>query len=155
MDNASGVGVLLELAQILIEHPLKNLDVHLLFTGAEEEGLIGASAFIKSNRTELNKEDIFLNIDSASDKKIFFSLDRRKEKTLSDAIKNAAKEQGEKISFLSPPGFLMDHLAFSFKGYRAAGLYTASKKALSIHTSRDNTCLLVRDQISLPGADTE
>ena len=45
----------------------------------------------------------------------------------------------------------MDHLAFSFKGYRAVSLYTASKKALSIHTSRDNTNLLDQGQIRKAG----
>jgi hypothetical protein len=151
MDNASGVGVLLELGQILIKHPLKNLDIHLLFTGAEEEGLIGASAFIKNNEIELNKEDIFLNIDSVSDKKVFVSLNRKKEKDLLDVIKNVSKEQGEKIFFLSLPGFLMDHLSFSFRGYRALSLYTVSKKSLNIHTMKDNSSLLDLGRIRKTG----
>ena len=143
LDNASGVGVLLELAGILIKNPLRGFSTTLLFTGAEELGLIGASSFLHRHQKELSKEDIFLNIDSASDKNVMVSMDQKKEKGLFFLIKEAAKESGIKIrSFPFLPGFLMDHLSFSLKGFKTASLYTASKKSRYIHTSKDTLNLL-------------
>jgi len=66
-------------------------------------------------------------------------------------IKNVSKEYGEKIFFLSLPGFLMDHLSFSFRGYRALSLYTASEKSMNIHTIKDNASLLDQDRIRKTG----
>ncbi|MBE0697957.1 MAG: DUF4910 domain-containing protein [Anaerolineaceae bacterium] len=47
-DNASGVGVLLVLAELLSENQSSSLKIGFLFTGAEEAGLWGASAFARS-----------------------------------------------------------------------------------------------------------
>jgi hypothetical protein len=45
IDNASGVGVCLALAEYLASNPSKRLRFGFLFTGAEETGLHGAEAF--------------------------------------------------------------------------------------------------------------
>jgi len=45
-DNGSGVGVILEIARIFKQKKLKN-SLILLFSDAEEEGLMGATAFVK------------------------------------------------------------------------------------------------------------
>ncbi len=52
-DNASGVGVLLNLGQRLAQEPLANTEVWLLATGCEEVGSVGAQAFVKRHRSEL------------------------------------------------------------------------------------------------------
>lgn len=148
LDNASGVGVLLELAEILIKNPLKSFSTTLLLTGAEELGLIGASSFLHRHQKELSKEDIFLNVDSASDKNIMISMNKKKEKELFFLIKEAAKESDIKVRFFPfLPGFLMDHLSFSLKGYKTASLYTASKKSRYIHTSKDTPNLLEKSSL--------
>ncbi len=53
-DNASGVGVALNLAQRLREQPLQTRAVHLVFTGCEEVACYGADAYFAQHRTELN-----------------------------------------------------------------------------------------------------
>lgn len=45
-DNASGVGVMLALAEHFARHPPANARLGFLFTGAEETGLHGAEAFV-------------------------------------------------------------------------------------------------------------
>jgi len=63
-DNASGVAVLLELARSLKRRPAhKGLAVRFLFTGAEEEGLLGASAYVARHREELKYCRLVVNLD--------------------------------------------------------------------------------------------
>ncbi|UCC19093.1 MAG: M20/M25/M40 family metallo-hydrolase [Promethearchaeota archaeon] len=47
IDNASGVAIAIELAKLLKKNPLKNMDVIILWTGAEEWGLKGSKHFCK------------------------------------------------------------------------------------------------------------
>ena len=59
IDNASGVSILIELSKYLKKNPLNNMDVIIIFTGAEEWGLIGAKRYLKSNMSYLrNKYDL-------------------------------------------------------------------------------------------------
>jgi len=50
IDNASGVSIIIELAKKLSEKPLENMDVIIVFTSAEEWGLIGANRFCTRNQ---------------------------------------------------------------------------------------------------------
>jgi len=52
-DNASGVGVVLALAEQLASDPLKNTAVWIVLTGCEEVGCYGAEDFIRRHKTEL------------------------------------------------------------------------------------------------------
>ncbi len=52
-DNASSVGVALELARYYQAHPLKHTRVWVVFTGAEETGCHGAAAFLTENGDQL------------------------------------------------------------------------------------------------------
>jgi len=64
-DNASGVAVVMELAQRLKEKPLINSELKILLTGAEEVGMVGMQNFIKRHKRELSpKIDYFINFDS-------------------------------------------------------------------------------------------
>lgn len=62
-DNATGAGMVLGLAERLIETPLEHTEVWALSSGCEEVGCYGAGAFIKANREELGNA-YFLAIDS-------------------------------------------------------------------------------------------
>ena len=53
-DNASGVGVLLNLGERLARQPLANTEVWLLASGCEEVGSVGAQAFVERHRGELD-----------------------------------------------------------------------------------------------------
>jgi len=54
-DNASGVGVVLCLAERLAAEPLQRTSVHVLLTGCEEVGCYGADAFLRAHRHELGR----------------------------------------------------------------------------------------------------
>ncbi len=52
-DNATGVGVVLDLAERLARQPLSGTEVLTLITGCEEVGSVGMQAFIDRHRNEL------------------------------------------------------------------------------------------------------
>ena len=56
IDNASGVSILIELAKYLNKNPLKNMNVIIIFTGAEEWGLIGSKRYLKRHISYLQKK---------------------------------------------------------------------------------------------------
>lgn len=74
-DNASGVAVLLGLAEVLAKSGDSLLDkatVHLVFSGAEEVGLLGSHWFFKG-REELGRSSIIINIDNPGAGDIVFT----------------------------------------------------------------------------------
>ena len=62
-DNASGVGVILTLAQHLVQEPLSHTEVWLAFTGCEEVGAYGMSAFLDAHAAELGPEAVYVILD--------------------------------------------------------------------------------------------
>ena len=62
-DNASGVGVALELAAQLVAQPLKNTQVWLAFTGCEETAAYGIAAFLDAHAAELGPDAVYMIID--------------------------------------------------------------------------------------------
>jgi len=62
-DNATGVGVLLNLGERLAREPLANTEVWLLASGCEEVGSVGAQAFVKRHRHEL-ENTLAISIDN-------------------------------------------------------------------------------------------
>jgi hypothetical protein len=52
-DNASGVAVVLDLAEKLVQRPLRRRDVIVAFTACEEVGAYGAAALIRANQHNL------------------------------------------------------------------------------------------------------
>ncbi len=64
-DNASGVAVGLELLKRFEESELKNLNVSVLFPGAEEGMMLGIREWIRTHDSELDTDSTyFLNIDT-------------------------------------------------------------------------------------------
>ncbi len=66
-DNASGVGVVLFLAEALARAPLRRTEVWFLLTGCEEVGARGAEAFVRNHRKELDRP-FFIAVDSVGGK---------------------------------------------------------------------------------------
>ncbi len=62
-DNASGVGVLLGIAERFNHEPLANTELYLVATGAEEVGMAGMAYFVKQHRRLLN-DALIINIDN-------------------------------------------------------------------------------------------
>lgn len=64
-DNASGVGVILEIARRLVKQPLDFTEVWLAFTGCEETGASGMSAFLDSHAEALGSDTVYIIVDEA------------------------------------------------------------------------------------------
>ena len=62
-DNASGVAVVLGLAERLVQNPLKYTEVWFVFTGCEEVGAYGMQAFLNTHTELLDEECVFLILD--------------------------------------------------------------------------------------------
>jgi len=152
LDNASGVGILLHLAEIL--SPGDNFDITFLFTGAEEMGLVGAFAYCKTHKKELlraKEKRFFINLDSPGiDGRIYVACKDNlltklglKNKHLLKRIGEAAKREGLRVHTpLVIFGASADHLPFAMLGLQVLTISTFSRKAFAIHTSRDTVELL-------------
>ena len=64
-DNASGVGVVLELGRHLMKEPLALTEVWLVFTGCEETGAYGMAAFLDAHAKELGDDTAYIILDEA------------------------------------------------------------------------------------------
>ncbi|HSG15656.1 MAG TPA: M28 family peptidase [Anaerolineae bacterium] len=67
-DNASGAGIILDLAERLKQKPLQHTAVWTLFSGCEEVGCYGAEAFAQAHRSALGKAPIWLTVDNVGGK---------------------------------------------------------------------------------------
>jgi hypothetical protein len=62
-DNASGVGVVLELARQLLAEPLEQTEVHLALTGCEEVGAYGVAAYLDAHAEDLGEDTLYVILD--------------------------------------------------------------------------------------------
>jgi len=62
-DNASAVGAALELGRRLIKEPLARTEVWLVFTGSEEVGAYGMSAFLDAHAAELGERAVYIALE--------------------------------------------------------------------------------------------
>lgn len=66
-DNASGVGVVLDLAERLAADPLEHTTVWIILTGCEEVGCYGAEDFIRRHKSEL-RHAAWITVDTVGSK---------------------------------------------------------------------------------------
>jgi hypothetical protein len=145
-DNASGVGVVLALAEHFAAHPTGHLRLGFLFTGAEETGMHGAEAFaIQCKQT--NRPVAVLNLDMVGaggelcvihrDGTLFsLRTDPRLNRRLLDANPDARLLWSTLRSG--------DYAPFVRRGIPAAGLQTAGslRAELAYHTQFDTLDLI-------------
>ncbi|MFX1296081.1 MAG: M28 family peptidase [Promethearchaeota archaeon] len=60
INNATGVGIMMELVEIFAKEPLENMNLTFVATGAGEMGLFGAISFFKAHESEYDKEETFI-----------------------------------------------------------------------------------------------
>jgi len=72
-DNASGVAVLLSLAEQMVQTPLENTEVWFVATGGEEIGLVGARAFANKHGKAL-KDAYFFAVDTVGKGRIHYTV---------------------------------------------------------------------------------
>jgi hypothetical protein len=144
VDNASGVGVLLEVAKILREVPRKNIAPVFLFTDAEEFGLLGSLMFQRIHGTDMVKKQVLvINVDSvgARGQMRACAVGREGNRWLTEVLMFAREKDFylRKIPFLK--GIMMDHLPFDRVGVPALSLTSVSKEGWHLHTQRDRFSL--------------
>ncbi|MFX1385551.1 MAG: M28 family peptidase, partial [Promethearchaeota archaeon] len=102
IDNASGVAISIELAKLLNKNPLENMDVLILFTGAEEWGFKGSKNFSTRHFITLKQKNDLdksfnINIDMVGsyiglfDKSGLF-IKRKLNYNLNDILETTAKQ---------------------------------------------------------------
>lgn len=157
-DNASGVGVLLELAQSFAQD---TPGVNLIFiaTGAEEAGLCGAVALLSEERTAEflpPGRTIILNFDGIGSEGPVYITDRygippaRTAGLLSKLCLRIAERFGLPARrHWIPTGAAMDHVPFAAHGYQAVTLSTAGWNSAfrSMHTRKDTADNLSLDAL--------
>lgn len=153
IDNASGVSILIEIAQHLNKHPLENMDVIIIFVGAEEWGLIGSKRYLESNRKYLEEKydlnrSFNINYDMIGSyiglchKKGIFNK-KRINKTLNDYIDDAAKKLN--VKYLKQSHIInpkTDHRSFlkfakKTKSKFQVACFHSDKDSKYIHSPKD------------------
>ncbi len=153
IDNASGVSILIELAKVLKRSPLNNLNVIILFCGAEEWGLKGSQAFWQTHLTELNEKydlnkSYNLNIDMVGSyigllDKTGLNKKKRLNTTLNDLLEQSAKELNIPIvKFNKIRGPKSDYKSFISLAKRTRTSFQVAfihskKDSKYIHSSKD------------------
>ncbi len=102
IDNASGVAILIELAKIFKKNPLNNMDLLIIWTGAEEWGMKGSRKFCRNRFDSLmDNYDLdrsyYINIDMVGSyigllNKTGFIIRRKINHDLNDIFEATAKQ---------------------------------------------------------------
>ena len=152
-DNASGVGVLLELARCLIENrSLHSVRLTFLLPGAEEYGMCGALRYIQQHGTDYNPERTYvINLDGVG---AFGRLTLLTSygippvvtsKELAPAMVACGQDIGIEVSKVySPAGIGCDQLPIASRGFETVTLSSGGfgRAALQIHSKRDGINLI-------------
>ncbi|MBI3241841.1 MAG: M28 family peptidase [Chloroflexi bacterium] len=141
IDNASGAGLVLHLAECLAEH--QGLNVIVLITSAEEMAVMGAAAFVRRNESVLRQQAeggglFVLNFDGVGVAgKLYYADSRNRIGRLAGLITQIGNERRSPLSRFAWVGVLFDHIPFAQHGFDAVTLVTLGKASLSVHTAGD------------------
>jgi hypothetical protein len=161
IDNASGVGLVLHLAEILAVQPGvgRKLDIRVLITSAEELGVKGALAYIQQNADALRglaqREGLHvLNFDGIGvDGKLYLvggdpDPSQVNSANLNYLVRQSAAELGIPLGRFFLPGAMFDHIPFAEDGYDTLSLIGIGKGSGSVHTAGDSP-----DKLHIRGFD--
>ena len=165
MDNAASCGLLLGLADAWRNRTkgsfLDQLEIHMVFTGAEEVGLAGAEALVIQNRDAWrSKKVLFLNLDGVgtsrnhsitSETALFSKMRRISAPLLSTVLEAARKQQIPLYHLKGILGGEADHMPLVQAGFPAITLGSYSRRSLAVHTSRDTLEKIDLDALDATG----
>ncbi len=155
-DNASGVAVLMELANVLKPQSLRHLKLSLVGFGAEEMGLLGSNHHYHARREQWAASKTYvISVDMPAGKGKFgynakYGIPPRKTDTyLNGLIREAANQLGVKCEEVGlTPGSGSDHMPFLERGVPGAFICALSKESVkSIHTSKDDLSAVDYDHL--------
>jgi hypothetical protein len=154
IDNASGVAVLLALVSELPSRLAEKVNLIFLASGAEELGLMGAKAFIRTYASQLNPErSLMVNFDSLGigGGVIMIGSRRFKKTGQVEQIRNLFRQAGLGFRFMSfMIGAGMDHIPFCRAGFSAMSFtQTSLRTGLRIHSTTDQLEYVNTDQLTL------
>ena len=151
IDNASGLGLVLHLAEIITKQPdlIEKLSLTVLITSAEELAVKGALAYVRHNEDYLHSQANagglhVLNFDGIGvDGRLYLvGGDRRRARVTDNdlyrLVRQSAEELGISIGRFSLPGAMFDHIPFAEDGYDAVSIIGIGKASWSIHTANDS-----------------
>jgi len=151
IDDASGVGLVLHLAEIIAKRPavVGKLRITALITSAEELAVKGALAYVQHNEDYLhNQANVgglhVLNFDGIGvDGRLYLvGGDRRRARVTDNdlyrLVRQSAEELGIPMGRFSLPGAMFDHIPFAEDGYDAVSIIGIGKATWSIHTANDS-----------------
>lgn len=147
LDNASGVGLLLELARCAPKEAPPGLNLTFVATGAEEEGLAGALRFIQAHGAAFDPaRSWFVNLDGPGAEGQVTVLDRYgipprpTGPALTQALLQLAAERGlAAAAGYLPPGAGTDQIPLAGRGFEAVTLQSVrfGRAWLSVHSRAD------------------
>ena len=150
-DNASGVGVMLEVARVVMGRDEKT-PITFLATGAEEYGMCGALRYVQVHADAYNRENTYvINLDGLGVGNGVNLVTRygippkRTTKALADLFRASGESLGTPVSdrYL-PIGVGLDSIPIASRGFETVTLTAGNvgRTALKIHSKRDRSDLL-------------
>ncbi|MBP7686280.1 MAG: M28 family peptidase [Thermoflexales bacterium] len=139
IDNASGVGTVLHLAEILAARSdwRERLRVIVLLPSAEEVGLMGTTAYVKRHAARLQQENaLVLNFDGVGVEGQLQWVGATSSE-LARLIQDVARTEHISIGRFRFIGALFDHIPFAQRGLDGVSLITVGRASRSIHTPND------------------
>lgn len=140
VDNASGLGLLLHLAEHYLAAP-PALDLTFLVTGAEELGILGAEAYVQAAQARGDwtggVRPHVLNLDGVgtTGRLAYVAAEAA---PLTALVRAVCAELGLRIGRLPLVGAMFDHLPFADAGLDALSLVTVGRAARHAHTRADS-----------------
>jgi hypothetical protein len=128
---------------------LERVRATILITSAEEMSLMGASAFVRTNKDKLRHEAeagglYILNFDGPGvDGKLVLAGERicrpcDMKPILADLIREAGYESGMQVGRFLFLGAMFDHAPFARCGFDAVSLLAIGQDSWAVHTSNDS-----------------
>ena len=159
-DNASGVGVMLEVARVVMARGEERC-VTFLAAGAEEFGMCGALRYVQTHADEYNPDRTYVvNLDGLGVGKGINVVTRygippvRTANVLADLFQASGESLGVRVSerYL-PIGVGLDSIPIASRGFETVTLTAGSvdRAALKIHSKRDRSDLLNVERLQQVG----
>jgi Zn-dependent M28 family amino/carboxypeptidase len=151
IDNASSVGLVLHLAECLVQrHDLRDkLHVTILISSAEEMMVMGTAAFVKAHERQLRRQSwlSILNFDGIGvDGDLYWA--GRSSSRLIRHIRQACDDRRLPLRRFRFVGAMFDHIPFAQHGFDAVTLMAIGRASRSIHTPGDSI-----DKLHIRGFD--
>lgn len=161
IDNASSVGLVLHLAEVLAQRTdwQDRLRITILIPSAEEMTLMGSVAYVTTHAALLREQAehgglYVLNFDGiGTDGDLYFVGGSRPRQngdrmTLLKQVRAACADLNLPLKRFGFVGALFDHIPFAQQGFDALSLITVGRVSRSVHTPADSI-----DQLHLRGFD--